>query len=185
MSGHLAKPFRYETLNEAVRLAAAGHEPLELKPAGPARAPPLRFAPESDARLAPSWIDIDSPWTGMPISVPPENDLNGGQCILDTQFKLKLVAIGNERSRHLVDKNRTCAPPPERPQHEFHWLLYTDEAGTRTESFRAQCDLWRWSNAAWRNISVPGAKFSPDEMYEQGWRYCGPCVEKTALVEVE
>jgi CheY-like chemotaxis protein len=187
MSGHLAKPFRYETLNEAVRLGAAARQDH----ATPAHAGAAKTAPShhpaapGDALAAPTWIDINSPWTGIPFAGTPQNVGEAGQYILDTQVKLTLVAVGTEHNRQLVDKKRSCAPPLDRPQHEFHWLLYTDEGVAGVKSFSARCDLWRWSNAAWRNISVPGAQFSPDEMYEHGWRYCGPCVEKTAIVQVE
>jgi CheY-like chemotaxis protein len=187
MSGHLAKPFRYETLNEAIRLGAASRQDHVTKAqAGVLEKITARgTAATCEAGAGPPWININSPWSRVNFAGTAASEDAPGQYILDTQFKLKLVAVGTEHHRRLVDRKRTCRPPADRPQHEFHWLLYTDESGAAVKNFSASCDLWRWSNSTWRNISVPGAQFSPDEMYEHGWRYCGPCVEKTALVQVE
>jgi CheY-like chemotaxis protein len=200
MSGHLAKPFGYETLNEAILLGAAARQESNggarrpvTAPGGEARIDRVQSASRADARFAVTskdtrtaqpWIDIPDPWNGMPLAMRPDADGASGRYIIDTQFAMKLVSIGDERSRRLVDTKRSCVPPTDRGQHEFHWLLYTDERDAAVESFSARCDLWRWSNRKWCNISVPGAHFSPDEMYEHGWRYCGPCADKTASVQV-
>jgi chemotaxis response regulator CheB len=143
MSGHLAKPFRYETLNEAVRLGAASRqEHATLSYAGPAIKDPHHGpAATNDSGVAPAWIDINSPWTGIPLAGPSDSEGPAGQYILDTQFKLKLVAVGTEHHRRLVDRKRSCVPPQDRPQHEFHWLLYTDEGAAGAKSFSARCDL--------------------------------------------
>ncbi len=144
------------------------------------------------------WIEIDSPWNatighthGGHAQASGANHRDGpqpqagGSFILDTQFKMKMTAIGHDGHRRLVGKTRSCAPPENRDQHEFHWLLYTEQAAPGPHVFSAVCDLWRWSGSSWRSIAVPGARFSPDEMHEQGWQYCGPCFERTAVVEVD
>jgi CheY-like chemotaxis protein len=218
MNGHLAKPFRHDTLNDAILRATAARAPAPTgsgPPAGIASADPPPAAPvvslaasrwrtaragapspshlravAADGRLAdqsrqanaapPLWLDIQSPWASMPGGAPP-----GGRSIIpDVAFDLRLTAAGTRHSHRLVDSKLTCEPPPERDQHEFHWLLFVDQVAGGPHAFNAACDLWRWSRGAWRSTTVPGASFTPDEMYDQGWRYCGPCVDKTARVVV-
>jgi hypothetical protein len=84
----------------------------------------------------------------------------------------------------LADSKLSCAPPPEHGMREFHWLLFAPAAPGRQQGFTAACDLWRWNGNVWRSITVPGAQFSADELYDQGWRYCGPCIDKVARVEI-
>ena len=214
MTGHLAKPFRYDTLNEAILAAAGGHgtaaapagqdngplAPVLRLPAARLNDARLGLAPTAGASIASfalaspagtqggqglAWIDIASPWHGSQSG----GGAAGGQemrraYILDTQFKMKFTSIGARGDRRLVDRARSCAPPGDGGQHEFHWLLYTEPGKVDVPVYSSVCDLWRWSDSTWRSIAVPGAHFSPDEMYEQGWRYCGPCAEKTATVEI-
>jgi CheY-like chemotaxis protein len=211
MTGHLAKPFRYDTLNNAILAAAAEaaarHEPDRSGQPPALHARPLdreRQHPAESIRIAalprdtraqpnaadPAWIDIESPWNSGASANSPEKSAPAGAYILDTQFRVKLTAVGFNRGRQLVaGATRSCAPPGNRNQYEFHWLLYTDPAPQgqyrEAHAYTTTCDLWRWSGAVWQSIAVPGAHFSPEEMYQQGWRYCGPCVEKTAIVEVD
>ena len=205
MNGHLAKPYRYDTLNEAILAAfaeaaakrgaetagcsaathSAGGTARNLRPGNL----PVRKGSISNPALPSggisAWIDIRSPWNSSAAAGRSSHPGAGGSYILDTQFKIKLTAIGFSRERHLVvGSTRTCAPPRDQNPHEFHWLLYTDPAPMKVGVYTATCDLWRWSGSTWQSISVAGAHFSPDEIYDQGWRYCGPCVEKTAMVEV-
>jgi len=210
MNGHLAKPFRCDTLNDAIVAAAAdgrkrngawvnsvmsavpGHEneprgAILRTPAGQLNGGRPEFAavtPVMRAGAAPAWIDIVSPWSSSRAGERPRRHGTREAYILDTQFKLKLTSIGFNRNRRLVDSTRRCAPRRDRSQHEFHWLLYTDPAAVDVGVYSSVCDLWRWSGSVWRSIAVPGANFSPEDMYDQGWRYCGPCIEKTATVEV-
>lgn len=196
MNGHLAKPFRFDTLNDAI-LAAAAEARTQLGAPVPSAIfmHGARAGSRSSVCAVPAaaeargdnhaWIDIASPWNSTSGGSGSTKSAPQGTYILDTQFKVKLTPIGLNRGRRLVaGPVRTCAPARDRSQHEFHWLLYTDPAPADVRAYTATCDLWRWSGFIWHSIAVPGAHFSPDEMYEQGWRYCGPCVEKTAMVEV-
>ena len=200
MNGHLAKPFRCDTLNDAIVAAAADgrrrngawvNSVMSAFPAqgneGQLKGGRPEFAavtPGMRAGAAPAWIDIVSPWSSPAAGEGPSRHGPREAYILDTQFKLKLTSIGFNRNRRLVDATRRCAPRHDRRQHEFHWLLYTDPAAVDVGVYSSVCDLWRWSGSVWRSIAVPGAHFSPEDMYDQGWRYCGPCIEKTAIVEV-
>jgi CheY-like chemotaxis protein len=208
MNGHLAKPFRLDTLNDAILRATAAARPAAIEPAdappdplvvnlaasrlrvaraGAPSAPHLR-AVAADGRLAeptpptgpPAWLDIASPWDNTPGGVHP----GGRSAIPDVEFDLRLKSAGSRNGHRLVDSKLTCEPPPDRDQHEFHWLLFVDQAPGAQHAFNAACDLWRWSRGAWRSVTVPGASFTPDEMYDQGWRYCGPCEDKMAHVVV-
>jgi hypothetical protein len=100
------------------------------------------------------------------------------------QFHLKLTAIGPANHRRLVDKQRTCQPQRTDLQYEFHWLVFAAAAPNNVPTYSANCDLWRWADGSWRSIAVPGARFTPDELYDHGWRYCGPCLDPRAVVEV-
>jgi hypothetical protein len=77
-----------------------------------------------------------------------------------------------------------CEPAGEDRAQEFHWLAYVGPAVREGRGFSAACELWRWAAGEWRSISVPGARFSPEEMHAQDWRYCGPCVQRFAQVAV-
>ena len=99
-------------------------------------------------------------------------------------FTLRLASVSAKAGHRLLDKKLSCEPPPEYGHFEFHWLLFATSSAERHHGFSATCDLWRWSATRWRSITVPGAQFSPDEMHDQGWRYCGPCAEKIARVEI-
>jgi CheY-like chemotaxis protein len=220
MNGYLAKPFRYDTLVEAlhrahsempirrpaadmpasgtadgqfaraygnyIRSEAASPDATFQPPTPRAGAPradaPQAGAPQADASRtgapASTWIDIASPWDQAP------RDRGQESYILDTQFHLKLTAVGQKGSRALAAATPLCQPPEDQAGYEFHWLIYVDPMAGEGGSFRAPCDLWRWSGTVWRSIAPGGAKFTPDELYTHGWRYCGPCIEKTAIVEV-
>jgi CheY-like chemotaxis protein len=234
MNGHLAKPFRYDTLNAAILRVTAEHTARSgaaeaksfdwrnvqqgtvngnSRPLKGADAPAvvsfaaayLRSAREAlseergvqsaaarqngpassnDAASGDTWIDITDPWNISSSNGPAGNHAPQRSYILDTQFDVRLTSVGSERDRQLVDARRLCEPPRDRDQYEFHWLLYTDAASNEKSSFTANCDLWRWSGSTWRSVSAAGAQFTPEEMYGHGWRYCGPCIEKTARVEV-
>jgi CheY-like chemotaxis protein len=193
MNGHLAKPFRYDTLNQAVLEAAIEGKALrppgqaadrQCQPAEPKTRAFISLAARQPPGPGPAWIDIASPWNSV-AGERSDQSTPASAYILDTQFRMKLTAIDCHHGRQLVAGSvRSCVPSRDGHQHEFHWLLYTDPAPAQGHVFTSTCDLWRWKNTTWQSIAVPGAHFSPDEMYEQGWRYCGPCVEKSAIVEV-
>ena len=200
MNGHLAKPFRPDTLNDAVTRAAAtrladtgAQVPGSFGQTGLARAPlpgfQLRMLSEERDRLrsadkagpAAAWIDIASPWhrkaAGAPSAAKPGSA---------GQYTLRLRDVGMRNGqRRLVGPTLTCAPPLDRDQHEFHWLLFLDgSSGAAGSSYTGNCDLWRWARSGWYSISAPGAAFGPEDMFEQGWRYCGPCLDQKARVEI-
>jgi hypothetical protein len=79
---------------------------------------------------------------------------------------------------------RSCAPPEGREQNEYHWLLFAEPGAAYPDSFGTECELWRWHRGSWRSVAVPGASFSPDDMYRDGWRYCGPCENAIAQVQI-
>jgi CheY-like chemotaxis protein len=208
MNGHLSKPFSRAALLDSVRRAA------DMRPAAPRGdiAPPTIFSlaafkreasraePPSaaaalkmvcgsmggDARVAypaapQEWIEC-----GTAPRAPRHGRARYGARppAAGNQFVMKLRSIGLARAARLVDSRLTCEPPDDRYRHEFHWLLFVKPGEPHPEAFSATCDLWRWSRSAWRSVSVPGAAFSPDEMYRDGWRYCGPCTDMTARVEI-
>jgi len=233
MNGYLAKPFRYDTLVEAlhrsynempIRRASKATDAVStpaivqgLQDGGQASGSssphagsregydftraychyvqsdaasreavfePSAYGAEADAQqegidTKSTWIEVASPWEdGQP---------EGRQqlsLIMETQFNLALTAVGPEGNRTLADKRLTCEPPRDGDQYEFHWLLYVEPQTNERRAFRSTCDLWRWSGSSWCSITAGGARFTPDEIYGFGWRYCGPCVERTALVEV-
>jgi CheY-like chemotaxis protein len=232
MNGYLAKPFRYDTLIEALHRSYSEmptRRAVDVDPAvsvddsgcgprevGRARGSPLphaggrdedgftraycdyiqsdaasrdaifksaahRAADEMGEEAGPrsTWIEIASPWNdGL------QEQRQERSYIVDTQFNVTLTAVGPVGNRVLADKRLTCEPLRDQDQYEFHWLLYVDPLSGKSGTFRTTCDLWRWSGSVWRSITAGGAKFTPDELYGFGWRYCGPCVEKSACVKV-
>jgi len=197
MNGHLAKPFRYDTLCEAVRRAARGagaggwaeggqaapgHGKLTLSLSARTLHPGGTLTPEHGAGLA--WMNIANPWNRIPVgqhAAPPHAmpALPG-----DLPFKLTLTAVGTAEKRRLVDKRLFCEPPHGQEGYEFHWLVFVKPDFGAIRAFNTTCDLWRWNERNWRSVAVPGAQFSPEEMHDQGWRYCGPCADKIATIEV-
>ena len=99
-------------------------------------------------------------------------------------FVLKLTTTGSDRGSHLVGSPVPCEPPVDHRRKEFHWLLLATPASSAVHTFSAACDLWRWVGFEWRSVTVPGAVFAAEEMYAQGWRYCGPCIQKVVRVDV-
>jgi CheY-like chemotaxis protein len=214
MNGHLAKPFSPETLCRAISLAASGRaRPAPVPRAALPRLPVVSLAafkrggPGQAGEGAPrnaagtgvdhwdgggayhgnqAWIDIVSPWTrttsamaltgGAPGAVMRRPEESG--------FVLRLAPVASKWGDLLVDAKLTCEPPPEHGFCEFHWLLFAQATPGRQQGFSAACDLWRWNGTGWRSITVPGAQFSPAELHDQGWRYCGPCPGKVAQVEI-
>jgi CheY-like chemotaxis protein len=233
MNGYLAKPFRYDTLVEALhrsysempirRAPKAGDAvpaPVavrSLQEGGQASASasahaggregydftraychyvqsdaasreavfdPSAYGAETNAKhegidAKSTWIEVASPWEDGQHEGRQELSL-----IMETQFKLSLTAVGPEGNRTLADKRLTCEPPRDGDQYEFHWLLYVEPHTDERRTFRSTCDLWRWSGSSWCSITAGGARFTPDEIYGFGWRYCGPCVERSAWVDV-
>jgi hypothetical protein len=131
-----------------------------------------------------SWIDIASPWNRQSVGVGSGGSPATSPLTADNAFELKLTSVSAKHGHRLVDSRLSCEPPQDREQHEFHWLLYVTPVSETLHPFSANCDLWRWSRGTWRSVTVPGAQFSPEEMHDQGWRYCGPCLERTARVQV-
>jgi CheY-like chemotaxis protein len=233
MNGYLAKPFRYDTLVEAlhrsysempIRRGSKAGDAAGTQGAGQAlqeggRASgsssqhargregsdftraychyvqsdaasreavfePGAYSAEADAQhegigTKSTWIEVASPWEDGQHEGRQELSL-----IMETQFKLSLTAVGPEGNRTLADKRLTCEPPRDGDQYEFHWLLYVESQTDERRAFRSTCDLWRWSGSSWCSITAGGARFTPDEIYGFGWRYCGPCVERSAWVDV-
>jgi len=70
-----------------------------------------------------------------------------------------------------------CIPGDDQQGHMFHWLVFVAAPPKGKDAVSAACDLWRWHKGEWRSVFVPGAKFTPEEMHEQGWRYCAPSVQ--------
>jgi CheY-like chemotaxis protein len=197
MNGHLAKPFSRETLIDAVTRAIAPKADqgwIMANPPSPAAAvrsaKPLAIRAEADWRLpvprlaaepvTPAWLDIDNPWNRAS-QRPPASARPGtsGSC-----FAIKLTLITVNGKQRLFNDGRACAPQAYRDRHGFHWLVFLPRDLEKPGVFTVQCDLWRWVHGAWSSTTVAGAVFTPDEMYEQGWRYCGPCEDKTAQVEI-
>ncbi len=183
MNSHLAKPFRQATLNHAVQLAAAGR--LSQTSAGSTELT-VRLHDASPPTVQGGWIDIFDPHSHAALGKagPVENFLPQPSAT-ESQFTIQLTHVGYKQGRRrLVDSRLSCAPPPGATNHEFHWLLFVNETPDAARAFSTTCDLWRWSGAKWRSTAVVGAEFSPDEIFEHGWRYCGPCVDATATLFV-
>ncbi len=201
MSGHLAKPFRHDTLAEAVERAAALRSGMAKIPvrvmtdgaskglnAGQLRAliaPPATSVPSSPAgRPENAWIDIVSPWSATPAgrqhSLAPAED---GPAAAG-QMLIRLTRDNHGSHRILSDPRGTCAPPENWAQHEHHWLLFVDSATNYPDHFSSECELWRWHRGIWRSVAVPGASFLPDDMYRDGWRYGGSCETAMARVDI-
>jgi len=194
MNGNLVKPFRLDTLNDAIVAAASRYRP---SPGG--KQDPLRgghyaaaesaggheLAAASPVPANQGWVDVACSWN--PILMRAQRALANPAVMPapNTPFRVKLTAIGMDRHRQLVPGSvRSCQPPPDCARHEFHWLLFADTVSPEVCNFTTSCELWRWSDSLWKSIVVQGAHFPPDEMFEQGWRYCGPCFEQTATVDI-
>ena len=134
--------------------------------------------------LSPNARNIISAYSKCRIDAGP--DLNSeAQSDLDAAaFVLKLATTGSDRGLHLVGSPVPCEPPVDHRRKEFHWLLLAMPVSPAVHTFSAACDLWRWIGYEWRSITVPGAVFTAEEMYAQGWRYCGPCIQKVVRVDV-
>jgi len=195
MNGHLAKPFRFDTLCDAVLRAANGGDGwADLDhPAGSAGPRVISLsartvvpggALDGESGVGLAWVDIANPWhrapVGQHVAMPHAVPAQG----IEGPFKLTLTAVGGPDKRRLVDTRPHCEPPPDLALHEFHWLVYVKPDFAAIRAFNTSCDLWRWSNGSWRSVAVPGAQFSREEMHDQGWRYCGPCADKMAMIEV-
>jgi CheY-like chemotaxis protein len=196
MNGHLAKPFSPETLCRAIAQAASGRPPRAAFGAQPPlpvvnlaafrRASAIQGA-EPAMQIAPpgqAWIDIAGPWNRAGSAAALTGPGTIERRTEDAGFVLRLSPVTSKSGDALADSKLSCAPPPEHGMREFHWLLFAPAAPGRQQGFTAACDLWRWNGNVWRSITVPGAQFSADELYDQGWRYCGPCIDKVARVEI-
>jgi CheY-like chemotaxis protein len=210
MNGHLTKPFSRETLNEVLTRAvpprasrtgnlAIVHDPAGMPAAGAAM---KRHGLESLARLAvhpeqsaawrvagarpdadpapPAWLDIDNPWsrTSQRSRSSQQPRTPGGN------FQIKLTAMTVKGRQRLFSGGLSCKPQAHRDQHGFHWLVFVDRDLATIGHFTVQCDLWRWVHGRWASATVAGAVFTPDEMFDQGWRYCGPCEDRAAQIEI-
>ncbi len=199
MSGHLAKPFRHDTLEEAVERAAAsrpariasaasllsGASPADLS-ASQLRAliapPAARADFAADRGTAEAWVDIVSPWSmpAQPHPLPWHAGVPAGSCRFALSFK-------RDRAGDLcnfANLECICVPAAGRDQHEYHWLLFVETGASYPDHFTTECELWRWHRGTWRSVAVPGASFSPADMYRDGWRYCGPCDNPTVQVHI-
>ncbi len=201
MSGHLAKPFRHDTLNEAVERAASLRPgdacvPLAAIVGGTTNglsALRLRalIAP-SVARVAggaadlpgDAWIDIVSPWSAAQTERSSDQPASEGRLPTSGQLVVKLIRERLGAQANLIDPRQTCAPPTSRDQHEYHWLLFVEPGTIYPNRFAAECELWRWHRGNWRSVAVPGANFSPDDMYRDGWRYASSCDNAAVRVEI-
>jgi CheY-like chemotaxis protein len=167
----------------AFRRAASGVVPDQT-----ARTPPPVIEGNADdvtpGRSGQRWIDITSPWNCSASAAALTGPGKVGRRAEDAGFVLRLASVTSKWGSRLVDARLSCEPPPEHSLTEFHWLLFAQAAPDRQQDFSAACDLWRWNGNFWRSITVPGAQFSPAELYDQGWRYCGPCADKVARVEI-
>ena len=119
-------------------------------------------------------------------NIDARSDLNSEAetAVQAAAFVLKLTTTESDRGLHLVGSPVPCEPPVEHRRKEFHWLLLAAPSSTSVHTFSAACDLWRWVGFEWRSVTVPGAIFAPEELYAQGWRYCGPCIQKVVRVDV-
>lgn len=201
MSGHLAKPFRHDTLAEAVERAAAlrpdiTHCSVAAVLAGASHAlntgqlraliaPPTgRAGGSGAARPDDTWIDIVSPWSASQAERRGREAVAENGPAANADIAITLMRERQGKQVHLSDLSRTCAPPENWAQHEYHWLLYVDSAARYPDQFSAECELWRWYRGLWRSVAVPGANFLPDDMYRDGWRYGGSCENATAQVRI-
>jgi CheY-like chemotaxis protein len=191
MNGHLGKPFTPATLVAASERAAAlfigSTAPPNPWHAGGGRAgghSRSGYAPESQDGAELPWIDVAGTWEAKPprrSPVPPAAAASGAN---DT-FVIRIRALGPGRVHRQADAVSSCQPPPDHQHHEFHWLVYVDPAFDQEPTVHAACDLWRWHRSTWVSTTVPGARFSSMEMHDQGWRYCGPCPDRMARVEIQ
>ncbi len=76
----------------------------------------------------------------------------------------------------------TCVPDAVSAHHELHWLAFVAPSQKMQFPVRVECELWRWHDAQWRSVFVPGTRFTPDELHEHGWRYCKPCEPLVTVV---
>jgi CheY-like chemotaxis protein len=207
MNGHLTKPFSRETLTDVVLRAAAhratqadipagapsmpasgSFKPKTMPAAVAGRAAPADWPgewrvpdrPPAAGPETPAWLDTDTPWDH-----PSRRHRSGARPGTPRGlFDLKLTAMTVKGRLRLFDTMRSCRPQAPCDQHCFHWLVFVPSDLETGDGFTAPCELWRWVRGAWSSTAVTGAVFSPDEMYEQGWRYCGPCEEKVAQIEI-
>ena len=197
MNGHLGKPFTQATLVAASERAAAlffgdtlppdawqsADGSAERKPWS-ANAPGTQAMPPGRAHGAElPWIDVAGTWEAKPprrSPVPTAAAASGS----DETFVVRIRTIGTGRVQRQADAVSSCQPPQDHQQHEFHWLVYVDPGFDQEPTVHAACDLWRWHRSTWVSTAVPGARFSPMEIHDQGWRYCGPCPDRMARVEI-
>ncbi len=86
-------------------------------------------------------------------------------------------------NRYLPASAMTCVPDVANNHHELHWLAYVPPHGRPSFPLRTECELWRWHDGEWRSLFVAGSRFTPDELHDQGWRYCKPCEPVVALIK--
>jgi len=201
MSGHLAKPFRHDTLREAVehataRRAGIAHVPvsaiidgvrsgLNTRQMRALIAAPAESIGRTEAgRAGYAWIDIVSPWLATRAEGQRSESLAEGCRTENGQVAVKLIRERQGAQDNLSDPCYTCAPLANWDQQEYHWLLYVESGAIYPDHFSAECELWRWNRGSWRSLAVPGASFSPDVMYRDGWRYCCTCDNATARVDI-
>jgi CheY-like chemotaxis protein len=201
MSGHLAKPFRHDTLGETVERAAALRPPpahlavpATLKWAtnalnpGQLRAlispPAERSAGTAPNAPADSWIDIVSPWSATKTALKRHQNGPDAGATANRPVDVKLLRERQGAPGNLTDPRATCAPPSHLDQSEYHWLLFVEPGTNYPDQFSLECELWRWHRGSWRSVAVPGANFSPDAMYRDGWRYGSACDTATAQVTI-
>jgi CheY-like chemotaxis protein len=199
MNGHLAKPFRHETLTEAVARAAALRPGIACAPAGDAIggraggldagrlraliAPPAGTVAARSPGGAP-WIDIEGPWSALQAVRQRDASMERAGPPGSSHIAIELRRERQGGQGNLADPRRTCSPPDDLDQHEYHWLLFVEPGTVYPDRFSTECELWRWCRGGWRSVAVPGAGFSPMDMYRDGWRYGGACDNAIARVEV-
>lgn len=91
-------------------------------------------------------------------------------------------AVSATLSKYFDFSEFVCRPPMEQNREHLHWLAFVRNKDQSGFPFRVECELWRWAHDSWHCLTLPGASFSAEEMYEQGWRYCKPCPTLVALV---
>ena len=171
MNGHLAKPFTPETLAETVLLAA---DIRAVSDAGMAETGDPFPATQPWITIATQW-NKTSPFNKSKAFFPDSSAKKA------EEFVLNLKAAKPPNGQAFPDL-KSCVPPADAGQHQFHWLAHIASLPPKDPSASVPCELWRWNRQAWKSIYVPGANFFAAELYEQGWRYCGPCVEKLTRV---
>jgi hypothetical protein len=63
-----------------------------------------------------------------------------------------------------------CLPAQIDQRFEYHWLEFTGQHRRKGQ----EKDIWRWHDDGWHS-TLNNARFTPDQLYAQGWRYVVPC----------